>query len=117
MIYCVEDEGSIRDIEEYALRSAGFETRGFADGTAFWDALQTERPQLVVLDVMLPGIDGITLLKRIHGEDEHPQYQQSENRSQNHRFFVHFCSSLPTTVLTAVFTTLIFTLSAILTTN
>ena len=65
MIYCVEDEGSIRDIEEYALRSAGFETRGFADGTAFWDALQTERPQLVVLDVMLPGIDGITLLKRI----------------------------------------------------
>ena len=65
MIYCVEDEDSIRDIEEYALRSAGFETRGFADGTAFWDALQTERPQLVVLDVMLPGIDGITLLKRI----------------------------------------------------
>lgn len=65
MIYCVEDEDSIRDIEEYALRSAGFETRGFADGTAFWDALQTERPQLVVLDVMLPGVDGITLLKRI----------------------------------------------------
>ena len=47
MIYCVEDEDSIRDIEEYALRSAGFETRGFADGTAFWDALQTERPQLL----------------------------------------------------------------------
>ena len=57
MIFCVEDDASIRDIEVYALTSTGFEARGFENGTSFWNALQTERPELVVLDVMLPGID------------------------------------------------------------
>ena len=65
MIWCVEDDASIRDIEVYALTSTGFEARGFEDGTSFWDALQTEQPELVVLDVMLPGIDGVELLKRM----------------------------------------------------
>lgn len=65
MIWCVEDDSSIRDIEIYALNSTGFEARGFADGTAFWEAVQEETPELVVLDVMLPGIDGVELLKRM----------------------------------------------------
>lgn len=65
MIWCVEDDPSIRDIEVYALSSTGFETRGFEDGLAFWEALQTQQPRLVLLDVMLPGIDGVTLLKRM----------------------------------------------------
>ena len=66
MIWCVEDDASIRDIEVYALRSTGFEACGFADGAAFWQALQTEeQPELVVLDVMLPEIDGIELLRRM----------------------------------------------------
>ena len=67
MIWCVEDDSSIRDVEVYTLRSTGFEARGFADGTAFWSAIGTaqELPELVVLDVMLPGVDGVELLRRL----------------------------------------------------
>ena len=68
MIWCVEDDASIRDIEVYALNSTGFEARGFADGAAFWAALEKERPELVVLDVMLPEIDGIQLLRRMKAD-------------------------------------------------
>ena len=70
MIWCVEDDSSIRDIEVYALASTGFEARGFEDGDSFWNALQSEKPDLVVLDVMLPGKDGVTLLKLMKGADE-----------------------------------------------
>ncbi len=69
MIWCVEDDPSIRDIEVYALTSTGFEARGYEDVTSFWQALQHEKPELVVLDVMLPGIDGIELLKRMKADD------------------------------------------------
>lgn len=69
MIWCVEDDPSIRDIEVYALSSTGFEARGFGDGAAFWDALQNETPELVILDVMLPGFDGVELLKMIKASD------------------------------------------------
>ncbi|MBP1577734.1 MAG: response regulator transcription factor, partial [Oscillospiraceae bacterium] len=65
MIWCVEDDASIRDIEIYALNSAGFETKGFEDGLSFWEALQKEKPELVILDVMLPKMDGIELLTKM----------------------------------------------------
>ena len=70
MIWCVEDDASIRDIEVYALISTGFEARGFEDGDSFWEALQSEQPELVVLDVMLPGRDGVTLLKLMKQSEE-----------------------------------------------
>ena len=71
MIWCVEDDASIRDIEVYTLQTTGFEARGFADGAEFWDALVHERPELVVLDVMLPGVDGIELLRRMRASTEY----------------------------------------------
>ena len=70
MIWCVEDDASIRDIEVYALRSTGFEAAGFEDGAVFWAALEKERPELIVLDVMLPGVDGIELLRRLKASPE-----------------------------------------------
>ena len=70
MIWCVEDDSSIRDIEVYALQSTGFEAMGFEDGDSFWDALQSDKPELIVLDVMLPGKDGVTLLKMLKASDE-----------------------------------------------
>jgi len=69
MIWCVEDDASIRDIEVYALASTGFEAKGFEDGDSFWDALQSMKPELVVLDVMLPGKDGVTLLKMMKASE------------------------------------------------
>jgi len=65
MIWCVEDDASIRDIELYTLRSTGFEARGFEDGGTFLTALESEKPELVILDVMLPGADGVELLRRM----------------------------------------------------
>ena len=66
MIYCVEDDASIREIEVYTLQSMGFEARGFENATSFFSALDKEQlPHLIVLDVMLPDLDGIEILKRI----------------------------------------------------
>ena len=70
MIWCVEDDASIRDIELYALRSAGLDAEGFPDGDSFWQAIQSRRPDLVVLDVMLPGIEGTELLRRMRHTPE-----------------------------------------------
>ena len=71
MIWCVEDDASIRDIEIYALNSAGFETKGFEEGFSFWEALKKEKPKLVILDVMLPKIDGIELLTKMRESVEY----------------------------------------------
>lgn len=65
MIYCVEDDAAIRELEVYALTAAGFEARGFVDGDSFLHALDEQLPALAILDVMLPDTDGLTLLKRL----------------------------------------------------
>jgi len=64
-IYLVEDDEDIREIVEYALRFAGFEARGFEDGESFFAAMNERAPALVLLDIMLPGDDGLTILKRL----------------------------------------------------
>lgn len=65
MIFIVEDDAGIRELECYALAQAGFETRGFESGEALFDALKRERPQLILLDVMLPHEDGNRILSRL----------------------------------------------------
>ena len=65
MIWCVDDDDAIRDIEVYTLQSTGFEARGFSDGASMFEALQTEKPQLIIMDIMLPGEDGVELLKKL----------------------------------------------------
>lgn len=65
MIYCVEDDASIRDLMVYTLNVSGFEAAGFPEATAFWEAMQSAPPQLIILDIMLPGEDGIEILKKL----------------------------------------------------
>lgn len=70
MIYCVEDDNSIRDLMLYTLSASGFEAQGFPDSRRFWQALEEERPKLILLDIMLPGEDGIEILKKLRGREE-----------------------------------------------
>lgn len=65
MIWCVEDDSDIREIELYTLKSTGFEARGFENGKSMMEALSKERPDLIMLDIMLPDVDGVELLKEI----------------------------------------------------
>ena len=64
-IWCVEDDAGIRDIELYTLLQTGFEAEGFSDGTAMWTAMEQEQPDLLLLDVMLPGEDGVEILRKL----------------------------------------------------
>ncbi len=66
MIFCIEDDHSIRDLMIYTLNSAGFQAEGFTDGASLFAALQTVSPQLILLDLMLPGEDGISILKKLN---------------------------------------------------
>lgn len=65
MIYCVEDERNIRELLVYTLETTGFHARGIADGNELWDALKKETPELILLDIMLPGEDGYRILEKL----------------------------------------------------
>lgn len=65
MIFCIEDDDSIRDLMLYALNTAGFQAKGLHDGKDLSEALKSETPRLIILDIMLPGEDGISILKRL----------------------------------------------------
>ena len=65
MIYIVEDDDAIRELEQYALQSNGYTVQSFASPEPFWQAMRTAEPELVILDVMLPGEDGFSILKKL----------------------------------------------------
>ena len=65
MIYLVEDDNSIRELVVYTLQSTGMEARGFSCAADFWEAMKTDLPSMVLLDIMLPDEDGLTILKKL----------------------------------------------------
>ena len=67
MIYLVEDDNSIRELVVYTLQSTGFEARGFACGADFWEGMKEDMPELVLLDIMLPDEDGLSILRKLRG--------------------------------------------------
>lgn len=71
MIWCVEDDPSIRELEIYALNAAGMDACGFTDSSAFFAELEKETPDLVLLDVMLPGEDGVTILGKMKADERY----------------------------------------------
>lgn len=68
MIFCVEDDNGIRNLMLYTLNASGFEAKGFADSIDFWEELEREKPELILLDIMLPGEDGISILKKLRAD-------------------------------------------------
>lgn len=70
MIYCVEDDDNIRELVIYTLETTGLKAKGFAEGTSFMEALAFDTPELILLDIMLPGEDGLELLKKLKGSSK-----------------------------------------------
>ena len=67
MIYLLEDDESIRKLVTYTLQHAGYEAAGFERPSAFWAAMKRETPELVLLDIMLPEEDGLSVLQKLRG--------------------------------------------------
>lgn len=70
MIYCVEDDANIRELIVYTLKTTGFDAVGFDSGKPFWKALGEEIPELILLDIMLPGEDGLEMLGKLRAQDK-----------------------------------------------
>ena len=68
LIYLLEDDDSIRKLVKYALESQQFQAQGFSEPEPFWAAVSEQKPALILLDIMLPGEDGITILRRLRGD-------------------------------------------------
>ena len=70
MIYLLEDDDNIRNFVIYALSNSGLETKGFALPSAFWAAMKGEKPDMAILDIMLPEEDGISVMKKLRANAE-----------------------------------------------
>lgn len=70
MIFCVEDDSAIRDLMIYTLNATGFQAVGFEDSISFWKTMKLQKPALIILDIMLPGEDGISILKKLRSQTE-----------------------------------------------
>lgn len=68
LIYVVEDDANIREIELFALKNSGYEAEGFACASDFWKGINEKRPSLILLDIMLPDEDGIAVLEKLRAE-------------------------------------------------
>ena len=73
MVFCVEDDGNIRELVVYTLNTTGMEARGFENGSELMKALASEMPELVLLDIMLPGEDGLSILKKLKSSSKTKQ--------------------------------------------
>ncbi|MDU7027020.1 MULTISPECIES: winged helix-turn-helix domain-containing protein [Robinsoniella] len=71
MIYCVEDDMNIRELVAYALKTSGYEAIGFENAAEFYKGLKNGNPDLILLDIMLPDEDGISILKKLRARNEH----------------------------------------------
>ncbi len=70
MIYLLEDDDNIRGFVTYALNNSGFEAAGFAHPSEFWPALEKKQPELLLLDIMLPDEDGLTILGKLRKRND-----------------------------------------------
>ncbi|WP_337384111.1 response regulator transcription factor [Acidaminococcus timonensis] len=68
LVYCVEDDENIRELVRYALCSQKFQAEAFPDGPSFWKAMEGKKPDLVLLDIMLPGESGLDILKKLRSQ-------------------------------------------------
>lgn len=71
MIFCVEDDRGIRELMTYTLNASGYEALGLKDGKELDEALKSEKPCLITLDIMLPNEDGISILKRLKNDERY----------------------------------------------
>ena len=104
MIWCVDDDNTIREIEVYTLEQTGFTARGFADGVSMLEALKDEIPELIILDIMMPELDGIEVLKRLRSESSYkdiPVIMATAKGTEMDKIgglnsgaddFIHFCT-------------------------
>ena len=84
MIYCVEDDDNIRELVIYTLETTGLKARGFAEGSAFMEALAFDTPELILLDIMLPGDDGLELLKKLKSFAQNEKHSGDHGHSKGH---------------------------------